>query len=302
MKRNSMILAIATCLLTNLVCLAADTPKGPAGAGAAHPELVVSTQWLADHLSDPNLVIVHIAHDEGDYRAAHIPGARYLAMDKFATGHTAPGTELLPPDQLKKNLEEIGIGDDSRVVYYAPDWDPMATRLFFTLDYLGHGDQAALLNGGLDQWTREKRPTSTQASNGKPGSLTIHLHPEIIAKMDYMQKLVDHPQQGIVIVDARPSKRYRNGHLRGAESLYWENALVSEKEPLLKSPEQIRQLFTAAGVTGDAKAVSYCEVGLQASYVYMLARYLGFDAAMYDGSYSEWSDAKQPVVRGDSPQ
>ncbi len=105
----------------------------------------------------------------------------------------------------------------------------MATRLFFTMDYLGHGNQAALLDGGLDQWTREKRPTSTQAATGKPGTLTVHLHPEIVAKMDYMKKLVDHPEKDIVIVDARPSKRYRNGHLRGAESLYWENALVSEK-------------------------------------------------------------------------
>ena len=304
MKRNSILSIVAASLLTSLVSFAAnDTPKGSAGAGAAHPELVVSTQWLADHLKDPNLVIVHIAHDEGDYRAAHIPGARYLAMDKFATDQmTKPGTELLPPDQLKKNLEEIGIGDDTRVVYYAPDWDPMATRLFFTMDYLGHGNQAALLDGGLDQWTREKRSISTQVSTGKPGSLTVHLHPEITAKMDYMKKLVDHPEQGVVIVDSRPSKRYRNGHLRGAESLYWQNALVSEKEQLLKSPEQIRQLFTAAGVTGNTKAVSYCEIGLQASYVYMLARYLGFDAAMYDGSYSEWSDAKQPVVRGDSPE
>jgi thiosulfate/3-mercaptopyruvate sulfurtransferase len=285
------------------VSLAADdTPKSSAAAAPTHPELIVSTQWLADHLTDPNLVIVHIGHDESDYRAAHIPGARYLSMDKFATGQAPPGTELLPPDQLKKNLEEIGIGDDSRVVYYAPDWDPMATRLFFTMDYLGHGNQAALLDGGLDQWTREKRAISTQTSSGKPGSLTVHLHPEIIAKMDYMKKLVDHPDPDTVIIDARPSKRYRNGHLRGAESLYWENALVSEKEPLLKSPEQIRQLFTAAGVTGNKKAVTYCEVGLQASYVYLLARYLGFDAAMYDGSYSEWSDAKQPVIRGDNPE
>jgi thiosulfate/3-mercaptopyruvate sulfurtransferase len=303
MKRNSILLTVVACLLTSLVGFAASNPPDKStGAGPAHPELVVSTQWLADHLSDPNLVIVHIGHDESDYLAAHIPGARYLAMNKFATGDQAPGTELLPPDQLKKNLEEIGIGDETRVVYYAPDWDPMATRLFFTMDYLGHGNQAALLDGGLDQWTREKRPTSTQAGTAKPGSLTVHLHPEIVAKMDYMKKLVDHPEKDIVIVDARPSKRYRNGHLRGSQSLYWDNALVSEKEPLLKSPEEIRQLFTAAGVTGNKKAVSYCEVGLQASYVYMLARYLGFDAAMYDGSYSEWSDAKQPVVRGDSPE
>ena len=303
MKRNAArrILFAAAVLTTLAVFAASDTPAG-AASGAAHPELVVSTQWLADHLNDPKLVIVHIGHDEGEYRASHIPGARFLLMDKFVDHHTPPEVELLPPDQLKKNLQEIGIGDDSRVVYYAPDWDPMATRLFFTLDYLGHGDQAALLDGGLDQWVREKRPTSTQTASVTPGNLTIHLHPEIVAKMDYMKKLVDSPEKDVVIIDARPSKRYRSGHLSGAESFYWENALVSEKEPLLKSPQQLRQLFASTGVTGSKKEVSYCEVGLQASYTYFLARYLGIDAAMYDGSYNEWSSAKQPVVRGDSPR
>jgi thiosulfate/3-mercaptopyruvate sulfurtransferase len=117
-----------------------------------------------------------------------------------------------------------------------------------------------------------------------------------------MKKLVASPDSNIVIIDARPSKRYRSGHLSGAESFYWENALVSEKEPLLKSPQQILRLFASAGVTGNKKAVSYCEVGLQASYTYFLARYLGIAAAMYDGSYNEWSSAKLPVVRGDSPR
>jgi thiosulfate/3-mercaptopyruvate sulfurtransferase len=289
--------------MTCLVGFSANAAsQSAAGSGAAHPELVVSTQWLSDHISDRNLVIVHIGHDEQDYRAGHIPGARYLPMDKFATGQTAPGTELLPADELKRNLEAIGIGDDSRVVYYAPDWDPMATRLFFTMDYLGHGNQAALLDGGLDQWTLEKRPTSTEASDAKPANLTVHLHPEIVARMDDMTKLVVNSGKDVTIIDARPSKRYRNGHLRGAQSLYWENALVSEKEPLLKTPEQLRQLFDEAGIRGKKKAITYCEVGLQASYVYFLARYLGIDSAMYDGSYREWSEAKQPVIRGDSPQ
>src|ERR1700748_1708323 len=114
MKRNSMLSIFAACLMTNFFSLSAGAAsKSPTDTGPAHPELVVSTQWLSDHLADTNLVIVHIGHDESDYRAAHIPGARYLAMDKFATGQTAPGTELLSPEQLKKNLEEIGIGDDS---------------------------------------------------------------------------------------------------------------------------------------------------------------------------------------------
>src|SRR5580704_19427131 len=306
MKRNSILSIIAACLLMSLVSLAAsDTPKGSAGKGAAHPELVVSTQWLADHLNDPNLVIVHIAHEESDYRAAHIPGSRYLAMDKFATDQMAkPGTELLPPDQLKKNLEAIGIGDDSRVVYYAPDWDPMATRLLFTLDYIGHGNQAALLDGGMDRWLHEKRPTSSEEPKITPGTLTVHLHPEIVAKMDWMSKLVSSGSADpeVVIVDARPMKRYRMGHLPGAEPMFWETALVSTDNPVLRSPQELKQKFDTLGVTPGKKIVSYCEVGLQASYTYFLARYLGYDAVMYDGSYSEWSAAKEPVVRGDSPK
>src|SRR6516164_3118517 len=157
MKWNFRLCTLSAFLLMSLPVLSADTPQPSKSASVAHPELVVSTQWLAEHLSNPNLVIVHIGHHESDYRAGHIPGARYLSMDNFATGDEAPGTELLPPDELKKNLEAIGIGDNSRVVYYAPDWDPMATRLFFTMDYIGHGNQAALLDGGLDQWIREKR-------------------------------------------------------------------------------------------------------------------------------------------------
>ncbi len=301
MKRYAIWMTLGLLVMATLLFAGSGSGGQTKTSGAAKPELVVSTQWLADHLSDPHLVIVHIAHDESDYRQAHIPGARYLAMDKF-TDHNPPGTELLPPDQLKKNLEDIGIGDESRVVYYAPDWDPMATRLFFTLDYLGHGEQAALLDGGLDQWMREKRPISTQDVPVTHGTLTLHLHPEIVAKMDWMKKAVNDPDSHVVIVDARPSKRYRQGHLAGAEPLYWETALISEKEPLLRSPQDLRQLFANAGITGSKKVVSYCEVGLQASYTYFLARYLGFDAAMYDGSYSEWSNAKQPVVRGDSPR
>ena len=282
---------------------AADKQAPSASNGVAHPELLVSTQWLSEHLSDPNLVIVHIGHDRGDYEAAHIPGARFLSMDKFVSNQD-PGAELLPPEQLKQNLEAIGIGDNSHVVYYAPDWDPMATRLFFTLDYLGHGDQAALLDGGMDQWLREKRPTSSEEPKNKPGSLTVHLHPEIVAKMDGMTKLVSEKTgaSDVVIIDARPGKRYRAGHLPGAESMFWETALVGHDDALLRSPQELRKQFEAAGVTSGKKLVSYCEVGLQASYTYFLARYLGYDATMYDGSYSEWSAAKEPVVRGDSPR
>jgi thiosulfate/3-mercaptopyruvate sulfurtransferase len=282
---------------------ALDAKPASTGKSAGNPNLVVSTQWLAEHLADPNLVIVHIGHDQAEYQAAHIPGARFLPMDKFVSNQD-PGTELLSPDELKKNLEAIGIGDNSRIVYYAPDWDPMATRLFFTLDYIGHGDQAALLDGGMDRWLHEKRPMSSEVVRITPGNLTVKLHPEVVAKMDGMKKLVAEVpgKSDVVIIDARPMKRYRAGHLPGAEPMFWETALVSEDNPVLRSPQELQQKFDAAGVLSGKKLVSYCEVGFQASYTYFLARYLGYEAAMYDGSYNEWSTAKEPVVRGDSPR
>jgi thiosulfate/3-mercaptopyruvate sulfurtransferase len=103
-------------------------------------------------------------------------------------------------------------------MYYSPDWDPMATRLFFTLDYLGHGNQGALLDGGLDQWTRAKRLPPRRPAILNPGTLTVHLHPEVLGKMDGMKKMVSDSDSSAVIVDARPSKRYRNGHLPGSGS------------------------------------------------------------------------------------
>jgi thiosulfate/3-mercaptopyruvate sulfurtransferase len=298
---ENVLLSFLCALLLCSPAFAVDRQLASASSGAAHPELLVSTQWLADHLSNPHLVIVHVGHDRGDYESAHIPGARFLSMDKF-TSNQGPGTELLPAEQLKQNLEAIGISDDSRVVYYAPDWDPMATRLFFTLDYLGRGDRAALLDGGMDQWLREKRPTSSEEPKITPGSLTIHVHPEIVAKMDWMATLVEGKPNGpeFVIIDARPAKRYRAGHLAGAQSMFWENALVSHDNAILQPPQELRKQFEAAGVAHGKKLVSYCEVGLQASYTYFLARYLGYDAKMYDGSYSEWSASKEPVVRGEA--
>ena len=288
-----------------VICGTAWAQQGPASAPAKapagpRPEMLVSTQWLADHLSDPRLVLVHVGGSPADYHAQHILGARHLPTDKF-TDSKPPGTELLPPEQLKKNLEEIGISDDSRIVFYA-DWDPMATRLFFTLDYLGRAEHAALLDGGMEQWVLEKRPVSTEDPKIVPGHMTINVHPEIVAKMDSMTKLVsgDAAGSGVAIIDSRPLKRYRSGHLAGAAPMFWETALVSPEKPVLRSPQELKKMLADRGVTPGKKIVSYCEVGWQASYTYFLARYLGFDAAMYDGSYNEWSAAKQPGVRGDS--
>ena len=125
----------------------------------AHPEMLVSTAWLADHLNDANVVVLQVGHDRSAYQKEHIPTARFLSTNDFTTGHTGLMVELPTVEKLRQSFEELGINDDTRVVVYTTDWYPVASRAFFTLDYFGHTN-TALLDGSLAQWKAENRPVT----------------------------------------------------------------------------------------------------------------------------------------------
>jgi thiosulfate/3-mercaptopyruvate sulfurtransferase len=245
---------------------------------------------------------LHVADNISDYKRGHIPGARYLAMKLFTADNGAVNTELPSLDQLQKTFGDLGIGDNTRVVIYATNWFPNAARAFFTLDYLGHGEKSALLDGGIEQWLAEDRPVSGEVAKFSPAVFTPHIHENFRALLDEVKNDVEakpgeEPEQ---IVDARPARRYSAGHLGGAGNVYWQETLVSEDNPVFQSPEKLRALYASRGIVPGKKIVTYCEVGLQASHGYFLAKYLGYDAAMYDGSYQEWSSKNMPVVKGDA--
>jgi thiosulfate/3-mercaptopyruvate sulfurtransferase len=283
---------------------AVSQQKAPEAANSdgVRSEMLVSTQWLADHLKDPNVVLLHVTDNLGDYKRGHIPGARYLASKKFIADSGPVSVELLSVDELQKTFGELGIGDNTRVVIYATNWFPYAARAYFTLDYLGHGDKAALLDGGVEQWLAEDRPVSGETPKFSPATFTPHVHENVRAllaevKNDVDAKPGEEPEQ---IVDARPASRYTAGHLSGASNIYWQDTLVSEDNPVFLSPEKLRAIYASRGIVPGKKIVTYCEVGLQASHGYFLAKYLGYDAAMYDGSYQEWSSKDMPVVKGEA--
>ncbi len=279
---------IAVLLLATVSSLAQTSP-------AVRTDMLVSTAWLAEHLSDPKVVVLHVG-SKADYDSAHIPGARLATPQDFIK-NDAPGVELPPAEELKKALEKLGVSDDSRIVIYAYDWQPQAARLWFTLDYLGHGNHAALLNGGIEQWIREKRQLSTDSPEIKAGELTVRPRPDVLASIEEVKKGM------AALLDTRPLYRYRAGHIRGAAPLFWEKMLVSPEEPILRAPDDLRKLFTAAGAGPGTTVIPYCEVGYQSSFGYFVARYLGYDAHNYDGSFSEWRGMKkEPVVRGDARQ
>lgn len=265
-------------------------------------EMLTSTQWLADHLNDPNLVVLHVAETRSDYEHGHIPGARFLAFEDFMVGHVGLMDELPPAEQLKKVFEKLGVGDDTHVVIYTSDWYPMAGRAYYTLDYLGHGDKASLLNGGIQQWEAEKRPISKdpEQANAAKVTFTPHVRENVRAVLNEVKAAMK-DDGNTILVDSRPQKRYDAGHISGAAHVFWEETVVDPKKPVFLEPERLRKLFSARGVTPGHKLVTYCEVGLQASHNYFVAKYLGYDDAMYDGSYYEWDHVEHlPVVKGSS--
>lgn len=282
-----------------------------ASAAVAQPQLrpdaIVTTDWLAQHAGDKDLVIVHVGRrNDESYAKGHIPGARLLLMDKIAEMQGHPGTELLPVDQEKQNLEDFGISDNSHVVAYSPQWDPLATRLLWTLDYLGFKGKTSFLEGGIQKWTAEKRPLSTDTPvAAQRGSLAVTAHPEVLVKLDQVNQWIAGSAGGSkdALIDSRPPRRYTAGHIPGAQDFYWEDMLANQDTRALRSPDELRQMFGRAGASAGKRSVSYCEVGQQASYTYWMARYLGIDAAMYDGSWMEYSNVDgAKIVKGDQPK
>ncbi len=281
-----------------LVLFLACALLAQAPARKLHPELLVSTSWLADHLKDPDLVLLHVADTFADYKRGHIPGARYLATAKFIDNAGPLGSELPPVETLVKTFSELGISERSRVVIYATAWMPNAARAFFTLDYLGRGDRAALLDGGIEQWLAEDRPVTGTLPAFAATVFVPKLRPEVRASLEEVKAVVEAPQAACQVLDSRPERRYKAGHLSGANHVYWQETLVDEEHPVFQPVAKLEALLATRGLLPGRKVVTYCEVGLQAAHGYFLCRYLGYEATLFDGSFQAWTAAKLHAVSG----
>jgi thiosulfate/3-mercaptopyruvate sulfurtransferase len=274
--------------------------------------MLVSTDWLAQHLKDPKLVVLHVSRDRKAYDAGHIPGARFLALSDIAVTRDGILNELPPAAALKNLFERAGVSDDSRIILYSDTNVLPATRAYFTLDYIGHGEAAALLDGGLPKWTEESRPLAKDSPEVKQGSLTLRPRPEIVVDINSMKDLsfaaANAPAASPVLVDARTAEEFkgstqasseipRPGHIPGAANVFWMQGQASKSDMSLLPEAGLRHLYESAGVTPDRPAVTYCNTGMQASQSYFTLKYLGYDARMYDGSFSEWSNAKDSPVQ-----
>ncbi len=331
MRANKRLLAGLTALtvMTAAGAAAALSPvpvrPGPAhAAGAARPplraELLVSARWLAAHRADPGVVVLHVAADPAEYAAGHVPGARFLALSSIVTERDGVPNELPPAPALAAALEAAGVGDGARVILYGA---PLAAaRAFFTLDYLGHGARAAILDGGLPAWREAGQRVSTAApapahgvrftprgaAPARRGAGRTGLGPGPGGMVDLAWVRAHLGDPHVALLDARPEAQYTGaeaghgvvgaGHIPGAGNLYWERTLTGAQAPRLRDTEALRALFVAAGAAPGKMVVTYCRTGMQASWLYFVARYLGYEARLYDGSFIEWSGEVSTPVEG----
>jgi thiosulfate/3-mercaptopyruvate sulfurtransferase len=290
-----------------LTATALAVPGGLSAQAAKFDAPIVSTQWLSEHLADPSVVVLHLANVRRDYAAGHVPGARFLWINDIAPSTPDLNTELPPVARLDSLLESLGVSDNSRVVVYAPTVSTMAARVYMTLDYLGLGDRAAVLDGGLNAWKAEGRPVSTDAPVVKRGKFTPHVHADAVVDADFVKASIDKP--GIRILDARDPGFYaasntgpmsggyaRPGHIQSALNIPF--SALTDSTGHLKDKATIAGLFTSAGVQPSDRVITYCHVGQQGSLLFLAARYAGYKPSLYDGSYEDWSPrgADYPVV------
>lgn len=302
-------------LLTMSLSLAGFVAAQPNARPTGRSQMLVSTEWLAKNLNNPNVVIIQVSREQKDYSAGHIPNARFLPLNQLVITREKNANELPPVDKLKTLFTNLGVNNNSRIILYGDNYNLLAARAYFTLDYLGFGDRAALLDGGLDKWKAEKRPLSTDVVESKPGNFTPQVNPRILAVRDVVRDVswttANQDAPNYSLIDARPYDEYTGakadatlakvGHIPGAISIFWmDKNLVSKENPILKPMRELRQIYETAGATKDKKVISYCRTGVQASHTYFVAKYLGYDVAMYDGSFSEWVTLEgAPVVTGE---
>lgn len=288
----------------------AETPRA---------RLLAETDWLAEHLTDPALRIVDIRgiirppdaphpHYEANHKAyleAHIPGAVFV---DWTTDITEPGAPvkmtLARPERFAALMSRLGIGDEHIVVVYEDGAGQIAARLWWVLNYYGH-PAVKLLNGGFRKWVAEGRPVTAQLPHYPPTAFTPKVQPEWRVGGAEVRAAIGDPS--VVLVDLRSPGEFRGeigrgtrrGRIPSARNVPV-NSLVGGKYKIIRSDAELREAFTAAGVSFDKRAITYCNAGVSASFGLIALRLIGHPAAAnFAGSWYEWErDPQNPTETG----
>ena len=271
--------------------------------------VLVSTEWLAERLQDSSIALLHVGMPTARSSREFIPGARFLNYQEIVQVRDGLIVEMPPIDELIEPLEVAGVSDEAMVVLYGSPAH-LPARAYVTLDYLGHSGRTVVLDGGLEAWKAAGYPISATPAQGPRALFTPRVRDDVLVSAEWIAQRLGDP--GITLVDSRPEGEYtgrlptriggRGGHIPGARNLYWEDLLVSPDNAVLRDLLDVQAQFQQAGADYGAIVVNYCYVGMRASYTYLIAKHLGYDTRLYDGSWNEWSkNDSLPAVTGSLP-
>ena len=276
-----------------------------AQAAPSRDDLLVTPLWLGAHINDKNLVILHVGSESG-FAAGHIPGAHLVNNKILTVTRNGLSDEVPDADVLRDQMASLGISDGSRIIVYNEgDEFQRGTRVLFTMDVAGFGDHSSLLDGGLDEWKKTGHAAVTTPTPAVVGKLSPLKMQPIVVDAEYMKAHLNKP--GFPMIDARKAIFYGgtiakvtgDGHIPGARSMPF--TTVTKEDGKLKSPEELKTMFTAAGVKPGDHVIAYCQAGGQSSAVVFAARTIGIHPDLYDGAFQDWSKRGLPVETSTEP-
>jgi thiosulfate/3-mercaptopyruvate sulfurtransferase len=271
----------------------------------AHPEVLVDTQWQADHLSDPNLRIIEVEVSPESNKDAHIPGAVFWNL---FTDLLLPNLQInLDPTAIEKLLSRSGITPETTVIAYG-SYPSTGAWIFWLLKLFGH-DNILVLNGGYQKWLAEGRPVSILSNfestnyqvKGVDSGLRI-LREEVQSSLN---------QTNRVLLDVRTSQEYsgewfynqppeanqRTGHI--PKAVHIEHLKTLNEDGTFKSVDELKSLYNSQGITSDQEIIPYCTMGARSGFTWFVLKYLlGYpNVRNYDGSWSEWSQFPDAQIK-----
>ncbi len=273
-------------------------------AGYAHPEVLVETDWVAEHLNDPKVRLVECNEDVLLYDQGHIPGA--VKIDWLAELNDPVVRDYLDRERFEELLASKGISNDTTVVFYGDKNNWWATYAFWVFKLFGHED-ARILNGGRAKWIAEGRELTKEVPSYPRGTYKARERDDSAIRAFRDQVLQHIKQPGAALVDVRSPQEYsgerthmpeypqegtlRGGHIPTARNIPWARAV--NEDGTFKSAEELKALYEEQGVTPDKDVVTYCRIGERSSHTWFVLSYLlGYPKVRnYDGSWTEWGNA-----------
>ncbi len=268
-------------------------------ADYAKPEVLVSTDWLEDHLDDPNVRIIEVDEDTASYDKGHVRNA--LKWDWSTDLHTEVGRDFQDQAGFSRLLSEAGVGPDTTVVLYGGNNNWFAAYAYWLLKLRGF-DDVKLVNGGRKKWELESRELVQDVPSFEATGFTISgaERPELRALRDEVIGKVG----AVGFVDVRSPEEYRGeklapdhlpqeqsqvpGHIAGAANIPW--AKAANDDGTFKTADELKELYADEGITGDGEIIAYCRIGERSSHTWFaLQELLGYENVKnYDGSWTEY--------------